>query len=159
MEANRETAHTGEPAGRRHLVALLNQAAARVSDELEERLHEAGLGDIRRAHGCVFGNLDREGMRLTDIAERAGLTKQSVGEVASDLERLGYLERAPDPQDGRAKILRLTPRGAEAQERGFAIIADIERSWAERHGEERMATLRSVLEEALAAEPAAAALA
>ena len=94
----------------------------------------------------MFGNIDPDGSRLTDLAERARMTKQSVGEVASDLEQRGYVERVPDPSDGRAKIIRLTERGHEAQAIGRGLIDDIERDWAERFGDERVAALRDALE-------------
>jgi DNA-binding MarR family transcriptional regulator len=94
----------------------------------------------------VFGTIDPEGTRLTDLAERAHMTKQSVGEVASDLEQRGYVERVPDPSDGRAKIIRLTERGRDAQAVGRGLIDDIEREWAERFGTERIAALREALE-------------
>jgi DNA-binding MarR family transcriptional regulator len=74
------------------------------------------------------------------------MTKQSVGEVATDLEQLGYVERMPDPNDGRAKIIRLTERGREALVTGRGLIDGIERDWAERFGEERIAALRDALE-------------
>ena len=74
------------------------------------------------------------------------MTKQSVGEVTSDLEQRGYVERVPDPSDGRAKIIRLTERGREAQAIGRGLIDDIERDWAERFGAERVAALREALE-------------
>jgi DNA-binding MarR family transcriptional regulator len=148
MQPHSDELHRGDlHRGETHLVALLHQAADRVSAELGRRLEEAGLGDIRAAHGCVFGHIRPEGSRLTDLAEKAGLTKQTVGEVATELERLGYLERVPDPTDGRAKILHLTERGREAQDTGFGIIDEIEAEWAERFGDERMAVLRAVLEE------------
>ena len=83
------------------------------------------------------------------------MAKQSVGEVASDLEKRGYVERVPDPSDGRAKIIRLTERGCDAQAVGRGLIDDIERDWAERFGEERIASLREALE-AIAAERLAA---
>jgi DNA-binding MarR family transcriptional regulator len=63
------------------------------------------------------------------------------------MEQLGYLERAPDPTDKRAKLLRLTERGREAQAAGFAILDDIEAQWAERYGAERVRALRELLEE------------
>jgi DNA-binding MarR family transcriptional regulator len=100
----------------------------------------------------VFRFIDRGGSRLTELAERSGLTKQAVGEVVDDLEGLGYVERVADPGDGRAKIIRLTDRGSEAGEAALRIFADIERHWAERHGEERVAVLRDVLEEICTAE-------
>jgi DNA-binding MarR family transcriptional regulator len=94
----------------------------------------------------VFGNIDPGGSRLTELADRAGMTKQSVGEATSDLEARGYVERVPDPNDGRAKIIRLTARGREAQAVGRGLIDDIERDWAERFGAERVAALREALE-------------
>jgi DNA-binding MarR family transcriptional regulator len=74
------------------------------------------------------------------------MTKQSVGEVASDLEARAYVERVPDPNDGRAKIIRLTQRGREAQSIGQALIDDLERDWGERFGADRVAALREALE-------------
>jgi DNA-binding MarR family transcriptional regulator len=74
------------------------------------------------------------------------MTKQSVGEVVTDLQQRGYVERVPDPSDGRAKIIRLTARGREAQALGWKLINDIEREWAERFGTERIAELRETLE-------------
>jgi DNA-binding MarR family transcriptional regulator len=129
------------------MIRLLSVAFDEFSDELTRRVYAAGYTDIRPGHGCVFGTIDPEGSRLTDLAERAGMTKQTVGEVASDLEKLGYVERAPDPSDGRAKIIRLTERGREAQTIGRGLIDDIERDWAERFGADRVAVLRSLLED------------
>jgi DNA-binding MarR family transcriptional regulator len=139
------------------LIRLLGVAFDAFSEELHERVQAAGFTDIRPGHGCVFGNIDPQGSRLTDLAERAKMTKQSVGEVTSDLERRGYLERVPDPEDGRAKIIRLTDRGRKAQAAGRGLINDLERDWAERYGEEQIAALRAALEavtaERLAAVP------
>jgi DNA-binding MarR family transcriptional regulator len=74
------------------------------------------------------------------------MAKQSVGEMASDLEHRGYLERVADPSDGRAKIIRLTAHGREAYACGRKLIDQLEREWAERYGEERVAALRDALE-------------
>jgi DNA-binding MarR family transcriptional regulator len=136
----------------RPLPALLNEVKELAVGELHDRLAEEGHGEIRPGHGCVFRFIDVEGSRLTDLAERAGLTKQAVGEVVSDLEALGYLERVPDPGDRRAKIVRLTDTGLDATEAAGRIFADIERRWAERFGEERLAVLRGTLEEIAAGE-------
>ncbi len=128
------------------LIRLLNTALHEFSKELNRRLKETPYNDIRISHGCVFGFIEPEGSRLTDLAERAHMTKQSVGEAASDLEQRGYLERVPDPTDGRAKIIRLTERGRLAQALGRCLIDDIEREWAERFGAERVAALRETIE-------------
>jgi DNA-binding MarR family transcriptional regulator len=114
--------------------------------ELHRRLHEEGFDEIRPAHGCVFRFIEPTGTRLTVLAEDSGFTKQAVGEVADDLERLGYVERTADPLDGRAKLIRLTDRGVESRAAGVRIMGEIEAEWAERLGEDAVATLRDVLE-------------
>ena len=129
------------------MIRLLDAAFDEFSDELARRVDAAGYTDLRPGHGCVFGTIDPEGSRLTDLAERAGMTKQTVGEVTSDLEKLGYVERVPDPSDGRAKIIRLTERGHAAHAIGRGLIEDIERDWGERFGAERVTALRELLEE------------
>ncbi|MGN6171034.1 MAG: MarR family winged helix-turn-helix transcriptional regulator [Solirubrobacteraceae bacterium] len=129
------------------MIRLLSVAFDGFAEELYERMSAAGFGDIRPGHGCVFGGIDPDnGSRLTELAERAFMTKQSVGEVTSDLEQRGYLERIADPNDGRAKIIRLTGHGREAYAVGRQLIDDLEREWAERYGEERVAALRDALE-------------
>ena len=128
------------------LIRLLDAGFDAYSEELGRRVAETPYNDIRVAHGCVFGNIDPDGTRLTDLAERAHMTKQSVGEVATELERRGYLERVPDPSDGRAKIIRLTERGRAGQALGRALIDEIESDWAQRFGAERVAALRDALE-------------
>ena len=131
---------------RHPLIRLLDVGFDVFSAELARRVADTPYSDIRLTHGCVFGNIDPDGSRLTDLAERAHMTKQSVGEVASELEHRGYLERVPDPSDGRAKIIRLTERGRTAQALGREIIDEIEREWAARFGADRVAALRDALE-------------
>jgi DNA-binding MarR family transcriptional regulator len=128
------------------MIRLLNVAFDDFCDDLERRVADTPYSDIRVAHGCVFGNIDPEGTRLTELAARARMTKQSVGEVTSDLEQRGYVERVPDPSDGRAKIIRLTERGRAAQALGLGLIDEIEQEWAERFGAERVTALREALE-------------
>ena len=128
------------------MIRLLSVAFDDFCEDLERRLAYTPYSDIRITHGCVFGNIDPEGSRLTDLAERARMTKQSVGEVTSDLEQRGYVERVPDPSDGRAKIIRLTERGRAAQALGIGLIDELEQEWAERFGAERVAALRDALE-------------
>jgi DNA-binding MarR family transcriptional regulator len=128
------------------LIGLLAEVKDAISDELYTRLHEMGHGGIRPAHGCVFGFIERGGgVRLTALADRSGLTKQAVGEAVADLERLGYVERVPDPSDGRAKIIRLTERGGQAAAAAEEIFADIERRFAAEVGDERLVEFRDTL--------------
>jgi DNA-binding MarR family transcriptional regulator len=129
------------------LPGLLEVARRTLLAEFERDLAENGYGDIRPTHGCVFRFVHDDGMRLTDLAALASMTKQSVGELVDDLCKLGYVERVPDPADGRAKLIRLTDRGVEAQRVGFALFDRLEERWAERFGPERVAVLRATLEE------------
>ena len=128
------------------LIGLLGEVKGAISDEVFGRLEEAGYGDIRPAHGCVFSFIERGGgARLTALADRSGLTKQAVGEAVADLERLGYVERVPDPGDGRAKIIRLSERGRKAAAAAEEIFGDIERRFADEVGDERFAEFRETL--------------
>jgi DNA-binding MarR family transcriptional regulator len=133
------------------MIRLLAVAFDAFADELNMRLQSTEFGDIRPGHGCVFGTIDPEnGSRLTELAERAFMTKQTVGEMVSDLENRGYLERVADPSDGRAKIIRLTVRGQRAYRFGRQLIDELEREWAERYGQDRVAALRDALEAVVA---------
>jgi DNA-binding MarR family transcriptional regulator len=124
-------------------------------DVLLARLHAelaaAGFPDIRPAHGYVFQYAEPGGSRLTDLARQAGLTKPTVLAAVDDLERLGYVERVPDPADRRAKLVCLTARGASAAAEAGRIVAAIEADWAERLGPNRAQALRHALEELHAA--------
>jgi DNA-binding MarR family transcriptional regulator len=134
------------------LPGLLQLAHDLFDRELYPRMHAAGYGDLRPGHGCVFGTITPEGERLTVLAERANLTKQAVGEVVSELERAGYVERVPDPQDGRAKIIRLTKRGEAAWNLGHSFLDEIRARWEERYGKDRVATTVELLHEIVADE-------
>lgn len=136
------------------LPALMDLAVEAMYVDFRKLLEEAGITDVRPTHGCVFRFLHGDGMRLTELAHLAGLTKQSVGEIVDDLAGLGYLERFPDPTDKRAKLIRLTPKGLEAQRIGFSLFEQLESDWAETFGADRIDALRSLLEEvALAKSP------
>ena len=134
------------------MVGLLEVATEALFAEFGRGLAEAGFPDIRPTHGCAFRFIGPEGLRLTDLAALADITKQSAGEIVTDLERTGYVERVPDPDDKRAKLIRLTSRGEEAQQVGFALLAEIEQRWAERYAADPVAALRSTLEAITVAE-------
>ncbi|SDL38697.1 MarR family winged helix-turn-helix transcriptional regulator [Nonomuraea jiangxiensis] len=137
----------GEGAGELPFPALFTQAKDVMVAHLHQRLGEEGFEGIRFTHGSVFRFIDADGSRLTVLAERSGLSKQALGEVVSELERHGYVERTADPADHRAKIIRLTGRGMEAQLAAARILGDIEQRWARRLGQDRIAAMRTLLEE------------
>ena len=114
------------------LIALFRQTAKLMVEELIERLHAAGYEDNTAAHHPVFENIDSEGTRLTVLAARAGTTHQAMGELVEVLERRGYLERRPDPSDGRVRLVSLTAKGRRAVRTAVEEIAAIEAAWLDR---------------------------
>ena len=73
-------------------------------------LAEAGFDYFSPAQARVFQRIAADGSRVTDLAEQAGVTKQTAGFLVDQLERAGYVERDPDPADGRARLVRITER-------------------------------------------------
>jgi DNA-binding MarR family transcriptional regulator len=126
---------------------LLRQAHRALVNRIARDLAAVGFSDLRPAHFTVFQHLEADGSRLTDLAARAQITKQSMGALVDDLERWRYVERIADPSDGRVRLVRLTRRGWTAEATASATIAAFEREWAERVGAERMRAFQSVLEE------------
>jgi DNA-binding MarR family transcriptional regulator len=104
-----------------NLGILLRESFRTMNEAVIERLAERGHGEVRYAHGNVFQYLDDAGTRVSVLAQRAGMTKQSMAQLVEHLERHGYLERVPDPADGRAKLVRTTARGKEV----FAIVREV----------------------------------
>lgn len=127
-------ASDGKVAGERvvTLIALLRRTTQLMVDEITTRVEAAGFPDSPPSFHPIFENLDPEGTRLTTLAQRAGLTHQSVGEVVAVLERRGYVVRLPDPADGRAKLVRLTESGSRLVRTAVAVIAEIEEEWSQR---------------------------
>jgi DNA-binding MarR family transcriptional regulator len=143
---------TEKTAARIPLTGLLDVVLEAMLAEFRVELGDSEFSDIRPSHGCIFRFVKDEGMRLTDLAELAGMTKQSVGEIVDDLVARGYVERIADPADRRAKLICLTDRGKEAQGHGFSLFAKVEAHWIERYGRDRIAQLRETLEAIAATE-------
>ena len=110
-----------------------------------ERLAEVGFDDLTPAQARVFQRISPGGSRLTDLAVQAGITKQSAGFLVDQLERTGYVERVPDPADGRARLVRVADRGARSVAASRAVVAEVEAEWTAHLGEHRMALLRNIL--------------
>ena len=106
----------------------------------------AGAGhEVTLAQARLLQRVAREGSRLTDLAAQAQVTKQSAGSLVDQLEARGYLERVPDPRDGRARLIRPAPRGLEAVALAAPVVAEVEAEWAAYLGPEAMAALRAAL--------------
>lgn len=114
----------------------------------EPLAQDAGIR-LRLSHLHVFGNIKAEGTRLTDLAAWAGMTRPSMAELVNELEADGLLERRPDPTDGRAKLVVLTPTGWDAIRTGRSIIERIEADYAHRIGAQRYETMCWALQDLL----------
>jgi DNA-binding MarR family transcriptional regulator len=125
--------------------ALLRVPWQAVQQHMLERLHEHGFDDLEPAHLTVFNYPGPQGLRPSELAARLGISKQALNYLLGQLERLGYLERRPDPDDQRSKRIALTRRGIAT---GLAMrdaVREIEAEWAEGLGARRFAELRRLL--------------
>ncbi|WP_245562730.1 MarR family winged helix-turn-helix transcriptional regulator [Nocardia araoensis] len=124
------------------LLVLLKHS---MEGELNRRLRVALDEDMRPAHYAVFRHLDPAGSRVGDLAEAAGMTQQSMGELVAHLERCGYVERRVDPTDRRARLVVMTEFGRSASATAGEILADLEDRVAARLGTDGLHQLRSLL--------------
>jgi DNA-binding MarR family transcriptional regulator len=142
---------TSARAAPENLAILLREPFRAGTDVLHRRFAERGHPEIRPPHGDVMQFLDDDGTRVSVLAERARITKQSMAELVAHLERLGYVERVPDPSDRRAKLVRATQRGKQLYAIAREVVAEIEAEWTRRLGKAKMRQLRELLEELNAA--------
>ncbi len=145
----------GEP----DLPRLLLEASRTLGAEVVASLGERGFPDARPGHAAVFMHIDRRwGTRLTDLARRARMTKQGMMLLVDDLETRGYVRRVPDPEDSRAKVVRLTARGRRYVAEARRAVAAVEARARRALGDRRYESLWGALEELIGAgsEPAEA---
>jgi DNA-binding MarR family transcriptional regulator len=112
---------------------------------IDTALAEAGFGDIRSGDAKVFPFVPPEGIQIRELASRAGVRKQTMAQSVDQLERAGYLERRPNPQDGRSRLIVLTERGRAVQPVAAGAGDRIEQRWAELTSPEEFETLRDLL--------------
>jgi DNA-binding MarR family transcriptional regulator len=87
------------------------------------------FSDIRFSHMQIWGNIGIDGIRLTELADRANLGLPACSELVDELQEGGYLERRPDPGDGRAKLIFPTPKGREVLDMAGRMVAALEQRW------------------------------
>ena len=130
------------------LARLLLAAHRSLGGELLEGLSERGYSDVRPGHSDLFMTIDRRtGTRLTELAKRARMTKQGMMLLVDELEERGYVRRVPDPEDGRAKLVRLTARGRNYVAEARRAMAAVESRARRELGWRRFAAFRAALEE------------
>jgi DNA-binding MarR family transcriptional regulator len=127
--------------------SLLMFIAQRYAEgRIYHAIRAAGFDDFTIAQGRLAMGIDPEGTRLTVLADRAHVAKQTATALVDSLERSGYVERVPDPLDGRARLVRITARGREVIPVARANEQAIEQEWTAYLGPRRMRQLREALE-------------
>jgi DNA-binding MarR family transcriptional regulator len=133
-------------ATRENLGYLLAKASQRWNELLAEGFAEEGFPEVRPSYGSVLIPLfEEDGLRMGEIARRSRLTKQTITTLVRLCERDGLVERRPDPEDGRATIVSLTPHARRFEPAAERVLGRLAREVAELFGPRQRATLRSTL--------------
>jgi DNA-binding MarR family transcriptional regulator len=106
--------------GGRYIGAMLRDVWQWVRDQMYAGVVAAGYDDLSAAHVGLWRYPGLEGLRPSQVADRVGITKQSVNDLLGHLEEHGYISRVPDLVDGRARVIRLTPKGRRLQQTIYA---------------------------------------
>lgn len=131
--------------GQKPLIALVDRANRALQADMVQIAHRRGHPEVKPAHNSVFGTLADEGSRAIDMAVRAGITRQSMGEVIREMVDLGILEMRPDPADRRAKLVTYTDHGRRVAGDGRKHLIELEQRFADEFGAAEYATARDVL--------------
>lgn len=124
---------------------LLGLAFQQFVAELNDHLAQHGFDDLARSDGYVFRALDADALTTSALADRLGVSKQGAGQIVEDMTRRGYVQRRPDPSDGRARLLELTSRGRRGLETARDFHRRYETRLARRHGRGHVDDLRAML--------------
>ena len=125
--------------------ALLRMPLETVRRRMLERLHENGFDDLEPAHLVVLQYPGPQAKRPSELAAELQISKQALNYLLGELERLGYLERVPDPDDRRSKRIALSPRGMAIIPVIRGAVGEIETAWGKQLGRKRFEQLRSLL--------------
>ncbi len=126
------------------LATLMFIAYRAMDDQVIGAMRDAGF-DVTAAQGRIAQRISPGGIRLTELAEQAQVTKQTASLLVAALEHEGLVQRVPDPADGRARLIRFTPAGLEAAERARDVVMAVEQTWTAHLGPELAGALREAL--------------
>lgn len=133
------------PGQRQELGVLLFVANRALEQRAFDAVVAAGITDITLAQARVAARIGPDGSRVSDLAEQARVTKQTAAFLVEQLEKAGYVERVPDPTDGRARLVRLTTRARPVVQAANAEVQRVLAEWADHVGEERLRDMHETL--------------
>jgi DNA-binding MarR family transcriptional regulator len=124
---------------------LLNNAVSRFESRVLEFMSRSGHPEARISHVSLTRNLDLEGTRVSELARRAGMTKQAMGELVSQCGALNLVVTNVDPSDKRARVVSFTPEGLRWLEAFRRAVDRAEREMRDEVGAMSMDVLRGAL--------------
>jgi DNA-binding MarR family transcriptional regulator len=133
-------------ARRYDLLNAFAQAHRALGGEMEEALQDRG-SELSPSFVSALLLIDRSGTRLTEVARRAGVSKQAMMQLLDSLESLGCVRRVPDQRDGRAKIVKPTAKGLRQRAEAQRALAAVEARTKRRLGDRRYEALKAALQE------------
>jgi len=146
-KSNDFTRVDAKPLGPPLIGALLRMPWETVRRRMLERLHEHGFDDLDAPHLNVLLYPGPQGSRPSELAARLGMSKQAVNYLLGELERRGYIERRPDPDDLRSRRIALTERGEAVGLVMREAVTEVEWEWEAKLGRKQFAQLRGLLGE------------
>jgi DNA-binding MarR family transcriptional regulator len=124
---------------------LLRLVYQHYAQDIDAALREAGFDDIRPAHANVFPFVPADGITVSELAELARVRKQTMTQAVEQLERMGYVERRPNPRDRRSRLVLLTERGESVRPITHGAAERVEERWAELISPRELEGLRASL--------------
>jgi DNA-binding MarR family transcriptional regulator len=137
--------HAGDLPARPLIGLLLRLVYQQYALDIDAALREAGFDDIRPAAANVFPFVPPEGITVSELADLARVRKQTMAQTVDQLERTGYVERRPNPNDRRSRLVCLTERGKSVPPVTHAAAERVEQRWAQLTSKQELETLRAGL--------------
>lgn len=127
------------------LLESLFRAARLMGDAAQERAKKTGPTGLRVAHVTLLSRLTPEGVSQSDLAAEMGVTKQAVGQLVAELDKLGLVKRDKNPGDGRSQLVVLTREGLKAKTQSRAALDEIESDLGKELGQKGVSDLNKAL--------------
>ena len=124
---------------------LLGFSSRAFNDRTARKIQAAGHAAVRVSHLAVLRNMDQGGTRITELAHRAGMTKQAMGQLVGEFQELGYIVLRPDPTDRRAKLATYTEPGQSLAEAAGRSVAEVQSEFKKALGKGGLKELRKLL--------------